>query len=218
MFGPGTGLVNINIIGVVGDSRFRSVRTPIEPIMFQNVNKGTGIMIIRYSGDPAPVRAAVERQWKQSPTRSRSAPTSARTSSAELYKAEDARAQIFAAFSLARGDHRLPWPVRPRRLHRRAANQGDRHSQGARRANARHRPTARLAIQPPGHHRQHHRLAGRLVADARLVERVRPAHRADPDPIRHRRRPIALGIAIATVVGHAVKVARANPIHALRYE
>jgi putative ABC transport system permease protein len=29
---------------------------------------------------------------------------------------------------------------------------------------------------------------------------------------------LALGIAIATVVGHAVKVARANPIHALRYE
>jgi len=29
---------------------------------------------------------------------------------------------------------------------------------------------------------------------------------------------IALGIAVATVVGHAVKVARANPIHALRYE
>jgi putative ABC transport system permease protein len=29
---------------------------------------------------------------------------------------------------------------------------------------------------------------------------------------------IALGIAVATVVGHAIKVARANPIHALRYE
>jgi putative ABC transport system permease protein len=29
---------------------------------------------------------------------------------------------------------------------------------------------------------------------------------------------VALGIAIATVVGHAVKVARSNPIHALRYE
>jgi putative ABC transport system permease protein len=29
---------------------------------------------------------------------------------------------------------------------------------------------------------------------------------------------IALGIAIATVVGHAVRIARANPIHALRYE
>ena len=31
----GTGIVDINIIGVVGDSRFRSVRTPIDPIMFQ---------------------------------------------------------------------------------------------------------------------------------------------------------------------------------------
>jgi putative ABC transport system permease protein len=29
---------------------------------------------------------------------------------------------------------------------------------------------------------------------------------------------IALGIAIATVVGHSVRVARSNPIHALRYE
>jgi putative ABC transport system permease protein len=29
---------------------------------------------------------------------------------------------------------------------------------------------------------------------------------------------IALAIAIVTVVGHAFKVARANPIHALRYE
>jgi putative ABC transport system permease protein len=29
---------------------------------------------------------------------------------------------------------------------------------------------------------------------------------------------LALGIAIATVVGHAVRVARANPIYALRYE
>ena len=29
---------------------------------------------------------------------------------------------------------------------------------------------------------------------------------------------VALAIAIVTVVGHALKVARANPIHALRYE
>lgn len=29
---------------------------------------------------------------------------------------------------------------------------------------------------------------------------------------------IALGIAVATIVGHAIKVARGNPIHALRYE
>ena len=29
---------------------------------------------------------------------------------------------------------------------------------------------------------------------------------------------IALGIAVVTVVGHATRVSRANPIHALRYE
>ena len=29
---------------------------------------------------------------------------------------------------------------------------------------------------------------------------------------------IALAIAVVTVMGHAMKVARANPIHALRYE
>jgi len=29
---------------------------------------------------------------------------------------------------------------------------------------------------------------------------------------------LALVIAIATVVGHAIRIARSNPIHALRYE
>jgi putative ABC transport system permease protein len=29
---------------------------------------------------------------------------------------------------------------------------------------------------------------------------------------------VALAIAIVTVVGHAVRIAQANPIHALRYE
>ena len=60
-----TGITEVHIIGVVGDSRFRSVRTPIDPIMFRNVNKGPGWMIVRYQGDPATVRSAVEREWKQ---------------------------------------------------------------------------------------------------------------------------------------------------------
>ena len=29
---------------------------------------------------------------------------------------------------------------------------------------------------------------------------------------------LALGIAIGTIAGHAIRVARTNPIHALRYE
>ena len=92
---------NITIIGVVGDTRFRSVRTPIEPIMFhERQQKGPAGMIIRYRGDPATVEAAVERQWKQI---TNDVPFEAKFSEdimRELYKAEDARAKIFAAFSL----------------------------------------------------------------------------------------------------------------------
>ena len=36
-----------------------------------------------------------------------------------------------------------------------------------------------MAVQPAGDHRQRHRLAGRVVDDARLAQRVRPADRAD---------------------------------------
>ena len=65
LFAPEDGMVNINVIGVVGDSRFRTVRTPIEPIMFRKVTAGPGWLMVRYRGDPATVKAAIERQWKQ---------------------------------------------------------------------------------------------------------------------------------------------------------
>ena len=100
LFEPGVGMVNITIIGVVGDSRFRTVRTPIDPIMFMNVKKGPAWMVIRYRGDPATVEGAIERQWKQI---TNEVPFQAKFSEdimRELYKAEDARAKIFAAFSL----------------------------------------------------------------------------------------------------------------------
>ncbi|HEX5237807.1 MAG TPA: FtsX-like permease family protein, partial [Sphingomicrobium sp.] len=100
LFDPGTGMVNITIIGVVGDSRFRTVRTPIEPIMFQDARIGPAWMIIRYRGDPATVEAAVARQWKQI---TNDVPFEASFSEdviRDLYKAEDSRAKIFAAFSL----------------------------------------------------------------------------------------------------------------------
>src|SRR6185503_10260499 len=42
MIGDHLGLMNVTIIGVVGDSRFRTVRTPIEPIMFRKVTTGPG--------------------------------------------------------------------------------------------------------------------------------------------------------------------------------
>ena len=79
---------------------------------------------------------------------------------------------------------RLSRPLRPRRLHRRAADQGDRHQEGDGRAHPRHRPAARLAVLQAGDHRQPHRLAGCLVGDARLAQQLRRPHRPGADALR----------------------------------
>ncbi|NUQ18799.1 MAG: FtsX-like permease family protein [Sphingomonas sp.] len=217
LFEPGTGMVNINIIGVVGDTRFRSVRTPIDPIMFQNVNTGPGFMEIRYRGDPATVEAAVERQWKQItsdvPFEAKFSEDIVRT----LYKAEDSRAEIFAAFSL------LAVIIGCLGLFGLAAFTAERRTKeiGIRKVlGARTRDIVRLLVW------QFSRpvIIANIIAwpvawwmmrgwlntfDQRITLTPVPFVIAAA---------IALGIAIATVVGHAVRVARANPIHALRYE
>ena len=175
------------IIGVVRDSRFRSIREPIDPIMFLD-STDTG------AASAAPLRrrairrarcSRVEQAWKRlAPDVPFDGVFSEDTGRRALRRRRQARAKVFAGFAPARGDRRLPRPVRPRRLHRRAADQGDRHPQGARRAHPRHRPAARLAILQAGDHRQSDRLAGRLVGDARLAERLRRADRPRAAAVR----------------------------------
>jgi putative ABC transport system permease protein len=217
IIGPDTGQTNINIIGVVRNARFRSVRTPLEPVMFQNVNKGVGIMVIRYRGDPASIRSAAEREWKQI---TNEIPFSAEFSEdviGELYKKEDARAQIFAAFSL------LAVLIGCLGLFGLAAFTAQRRTKeiGIRKVlGARTRDIVRLLVW------QFSRpvIIANLIAwpvawwvmrdwlngfDQRIALTPVPFVIAAA---------IALGIAIATVAGHAIKIARANPIHALRYE
>jgi putative ABC transport system permease protein len=211
------GIMNISIIGVVGDTRFRSVRTPIEPMMFRKVTAGPGWMIVRYNGDPATVKDAVERQWKQI---TNEVPFNAKFSEdviGELYKKEDARAQSFAAFSL------LAVIIGCLGLFGLAAFTAERRTKeiGIRKVlGARTRDIVRLLVW------QFSRpvIIANVIAwpvawwmmrdwlngfDARIPLTPIPFVIAAA---------VALGIAIATVVGHAVKVARANPIHALRYE
>jgi putative ABC transport system permease protein len=214
---PGAGATNITIIGVVGDTRFRSVHKPIEPIMFQNSNTGQGYMIIRYNGDPATVRSAVERQWKQI---TNEVPFNAEFSEevmAELYEAEDARAKMFAAFSL------LAVIIGCLGLFGLAAFTAERRTKeiGIRKVlGARTRDIVRLLVWQ----------FSRPVIIANIIawpvawwvmrdwlnnfdERIA----LGPTPFLIAAL-VALTIAIATVVGHAVKIARSNPIHALRYE
>ncbi|HWJ59339.1 MAG TPA: FtsX-like permease family protein [Sphingomicrobium sp.] len=217
IIGEDYGLVNINIIGVVGDSRFRTVRTPIEPIMFRKVKTGPGYLEVRYQGDPQAMRSALEHQWKQF---TNDVPFNAKFSEdimGELYKKEDARAQIFAAFSL------LAVIIGCLGLFGLAAFTAERRTKeiGIRKVlGARTRDIVRLLVW------QFSRsvIIANVIAwpiawwmmrdwlngfDQRIALTPLPFLLAAA---------IALGIAIATVVGHAVKVARANPIHALRYE
>ncbi len=217
LFSEEDGMVTINIIGVVGDSRFRSVRTPIDPIMFRNVTAGPGWMIVRYRGDPATVRAELEHQWKQI---TNEVPFTAKFSEdiiGELYKKEDARAQTFAAFAL------LAVIIGCLGLFGLAAFTAERRTKeiGIRKVlGARTRDIVRLLVW------QFSRpvIIANIIAwpiawwlmrdwlngfDQRIALTPVPFVAAAA---------VALGIAVATVVGHAVKVARSNPIHALRYE
>jgi putative ABC transport system permease protein len=217
LVGDEYGNVNINVIGVVGDTRFRSVRKPIDPIMFRKVRTGPGYLEVRYRGDPQTLSAALERQWKQY---TNEVPFNAKFSEdimAELYKKEDARAQIFAAFSLLAvliGCLGL-FGLAAFTAQRRTKEIGIRKVLGARTLDI-----VRLLVwqfsQPiiianviawP--------IAWWLMRDWLNTFDQRIALTPVPFIVAA---AIALGIAVVTVVGHALKVARANPIHALRYE
>jgi len=217
MVGQDLGMMNVTIIGVVGDSRFRTVRTPIEPIMFHKVRTGPGWMIVRYNGEPQAVRAALEREWKQT---TNEVPFNAKFSDdvvGEAYKKEDARAQMFAAFSV------LAVIIGCLGLFGLAAFTAERRTKeiGIRKVlGARTRDIVRLLVWQFSRPVIFANLIAWPVAwwlmrdwlnnfDQRITLGPVPFLVAAA---------IALGIAIATVVGHSVRVARANPIHALRYE
>jgi putative ABC transport system permease protein len=211
------GWVPATIVGVVKDARFRSVREPIEPILFQSAHNGESEMIVRFHGDPAAVRAGVERAWKSLAS---DVPFNAKFSDdimVELYKAEDARAKTFAAFAL------LAVVVACLGLFGLASFTAERRTKeiGIRKVlGARTRDIVRLLVwqfsKPV--------IVANIIAwpiawwvmrswlngfDARIGLGPSPFLIAGG---------VALAIAVGTVAGHAFRVARANPIHALRYE
>ena len=217
IFSEEAGVVDIHVIGVVGDSRFRTVRQPIDPIMFRNVNQGPSWAIVRYNGDPAAVRAGLEREWKKI---TNEVPFTAEFSDdiiAKAYKAEDARAKIFAAFAL------LAVIIGCLGLFGLAAFTAERRTKeiGIRKVlGARTRDIVRLLVW------QFSRpvLIANIIAWPVAWWLMRDWLNSFDQRITLGPIPfviaalVALTIAVVTVVGHAMKVARANPIHALRYE
>ena len=212
------GLTPVTIIGVVRDSRFRTVRSAIEPIMFRYSRGAVGWMVVRYdNADPVAVRARIQQVWQRI---AGDVPFEAEYSEdivAEIYNAETARTTTFGGFALlatliaALGLFGLAALI----AERRTLEIGIRKVFGARKRDI----VSLLSWE-----------FGKLVIAANLV--AWPVAwwvmrdwlntfdaRIDLGPL-----PfvvaggIALAIALGTVAGHAIRVARANPIHALRYE
>jgi putative ABC transport system permease protein len=211
------GLVPLTIVGVLEDSRFRSVRQPIDPIVFVNANNGHSYMVVRFRGDPNAARAGVEKAW-QSVTRE--VPFNADFSDdimVELYEAEDARAKTFAAFAI------LAVIVACLGLFGLAAFTAERRTKeiGIRKVlGARTQDIVRLLawqFSKPV-------IIANLIAWPAAWWLMREWLNDFDTRIPLGPTPfliagfLALGIAIATVSGHALKIARSNPINALRYE
>jgi putative ABC transport system permease protein len=217
-FDPEDGLVPTRIIGVVRDSRFRSIRDPIDPIMFRLDRTFANTLLVRYDArDPATARANVERAWRRLAPDVPYDGIFSEDKIAELYTAEQARAKVFAGFAM------LAVIVACLGLFGLAAFTAERRTKeiGIRKVlGARTRDIVRLLawqFSKPV-------IIANLIAwpvawwamrswlntfDARIDLGPLPFVLAGL---------LALAIAIGTIAGHAFKVARANPILALRYE
>lgn len=211
------GLVPVTIIGVMKDARFRSVRQPLDPIMFFAQREGEGYMIVRFEGDPAAMRDRMEAMWK---TQVNDVPFNAKFSDdimLDLYKAEDARAKSFAGFAF------LAVIVACLGLFGLAAFTAERRTKeiGVRKVlGARTRDIVRLLVWqfskpvvianllawPVAYWLMREWLNG---FDGRIALTPVPFLLAGF---------LALAIAVGTIGAHAFRVARQNPINALRYE
>jgi putative ABC transport system permease protein len=217
MFSDEIGAVTMTVIGVVKDSRFRSVRNPVDDLMFTKARTGLSTMVLRYSGNPATVRGQVEEAWK---SLVRDVPFEAKFSEdilTELYAAEDARAKIFAGFSI------IAVIIGCMGLFGLASFTADRRTKeiGIRKVlGARTRDIVQLLVW------QFSRpiIVANVIAWPIAWWLMRDWLNGFDERITLGPAPfvlaalLALTIAVATVVGHALKVARANPIKALRYE
>jgi putative ABC transport system permease protein len=211
------GMLPATIVGVVENSRFRSARDTIEPSIFYDRGVYRALVVRYRAADPESVRRAIGATWD------RLLPTVpfegefADDQLADLYATDAARGQTFAGFSL------LAVVIACLGLFGLAAFTAERRTKeiGIRKVfGARSRDIVRLLAwqftKPV--------MIANLIAwpvawwvmrdwlngfDARIDLGPTPFVIAGL---------IAFMIAIGTIAGHALRVSRTNPIHALRYE
>ena len=214
----GDDLVPATIAGVVGDTRIRTARDAIEPLLYRYDPERTSQVVVRYAAArPRDVMEGLTRVWRKFEPEIPFQGRFAEDVIAELYAAERARGALFAAFS------GLAVLIACLGLYSLASFATERRTKeiGIRKVlGARVRDIVRLLawqFSKPV-------IVANLIAwpvawwamrdwlntfDARIALTPGPFLLAGL---------IALAIAVATVGGHALRVARLNPIHALRYE
>jgi putative ABC transport system permease protein len=217
---PENGAVPMTIVGVVKDTRMRSIRQPLEAVAYRLSNYGLNTLVIRYNDpEPSAVRERVEQEWKKI---TQDVPFQAEFSEdivAEQYQAEETQARIFAGFAL------LAVVVACLGLFGLAAFTAERRTKeiGIRKVlGARTGDIVRLLawqFSKPV-------IIANLIAwpvawlvMSRWIQRYDEVARVDIGVAPFLLAGLlALVIAIGTIASHAIRVARANPIHALRYE
>ena len=211
-------MVPATIVGVVGDTRIRTARDAIEPILYGYDPDRTYQVLVRYAAArPQEVMDGLARVWRKFEPEIPFEARFAEDIIAELYAAERSRGALFAAFS------GLAVLIACLGLYSLASFATERRTKeiGIRKVlGARVRDIVRLLawqFSKPV-------ILANLIAwpaawwamrdwlntfDARIALGPGPFVLAGL---------LALAIAVATVAGHALRVARLNPIHALRYE
>jgi putative ABC transport system permease protein len=211
------GLLPLTIVGVVEDSRFRSIREPVEPMIFQDRGIYRSLVLRYEAGDPEALMRSLEQVWKRLAPEVPFEGEFADDQLAELYIADEARAQAFAGFAgLAVLIACLGlFGLAAFTAERRTKEIGIRKVFGAR---------VRDIVQLLAWQFSKPVIVANLLAwpvawwvmrdwlnsfDTRIDLGPGPFLLAGL---------LALVIALGTIAGHAMKIARLNPIHALRYE
>ncbi len=215
---PEAGLVPLTIVGVVADARYRSLREPLQPIVYLRQRNGFDQLAVRFSNvSPADIRGRIASLWQRMIPQVPFQADFADDLVNRQYRQEAARGELFAAFSILAvviGCLGL-FGLASFTAARRTKEIGIRKVLGART-----RDIVRLLVwqfsQPV--------LIANLIAWPAAWWAMRSwlngfDQRINLGPVPFLlAAAIALAIAVATVASHAIRVGRTNPIHALRYE